>query len=162
LAGESKAILNDGRFRGNDRPATWGELRSLETRVEALEKLRIEVSELKIEIKDIIASVERQLSKSVPAAVQTALQPYIDKFNKLDRILEILIEQEVSDKLEAKRKADEEEKALKLSREREYRLKVWGTVVVILGIVGGLLTAMINSQVRGPAPPSVVPPASSR
>jgi hypothetical protein len=149
--------VSDRLHRVDDHAtATKGEIRSLERRVEVLEKLREQVSDLKNQVEGIGTGVEQHIKHAIPSAVRAALEielrPYGDKFDKLDRVLEILIEQETRAKIKAETAAAEEVSKAARTAERDHKLKVWAIAAGIIVPVVVAVTAMINSQIRGSSP----------
>lgn len=141
-----------------DTSDLYEDVRRLERRFERLEELRRDVSELKADFGGIATGIENHIKQAMPAAVRFAVEsemrPIADRFNKLDRVLEILHEQETRAKVKAEEKAAEEVARAEKTAAREHTLKrlaIWGPIVIALI---GAISATVASQVRGPNPPS--------
>ena len=145
--------MDDSNRRDDHLPATRGELRSLTRRIERLENLPRDFSDLRAEFIGLGAGIENHIRRAVPVAVRAAIESYSDKFDKLDKVLEILVEQEVRARLRAEEKAAEEVRQTHLAALREHRLKRLAVIGPIVIALIGAFSATVVSQCSAMRPP---------
>lgn len=127
-------------------PVTRGELEALKTRVETLEKLRVQVEDLRKEVLSIDEGIGRHIEKAIAAAIA----PYLDRLERLPHLEEIvqkahaiLQEQEIRAKVTAERRADAEIEHARVEAKRKYNvllLKIFVPIILAaIATVGGVV-----------------------